>query len=500
MLGLPKNPVHFRIARRPFIAATHSADSPAQPPWRGKGPLRILLLLVTAALVAGFAANFGIARDYGYLRASILTGAAGGHYHTLATRLADRAKRRHGTLSVIPTAGSIENVSRLTSGQAHCSEMFALIQDGTPVSADARLELLGRLPEPESLLLLGKPGNAFHTFADLRGASIGVGPQGSGTAYLMHQLFQDSDLRQLDIKLSYHELSEQTRLVAQGKLDLAAVVMQEDAEFLRKIIRQENLDIVAPADFQGLVGRFPWLSLGRIPAGRYDLVRPVPAVDKQVARLSTLVIASPCAQRADRIALLMLLGAELPGFVRANPPSSTGSATVVPLAPEAQQFFLNGEPNIADRYFPWLVNLLSPAYWVYLVMAVTILFNATTIFSRFFLWRIDATRDKLETALKELVNPRLTHRQMRAVPADHVIATPERRATAQSILDRLLALRARCQRQASSIVTPLGDEMYYRYQQFLIDEATNTLAALLQNASSDKGAGLTNRRPASRSE
>ena len=488
MLGLPKNPVHFREARKPFIPTTPSAGARRPAGWRGKGFLRLLLLLVAAALVAAFAANFGIARDYGYLRASVLTGAAGGYYHTLATRLSDRAKRGHGTLSVIPTAGSIENVSRLTSGQARCTEMFGLIQDGTPVSADAKLELLGRLPEPESLLLLGRPGNAFHTFADLRGASIGVGPQGSGTAYLMHQLFQDSDLRQLDIKLSHHELPEQTRLVAQGELDLAAVVMQENAEFLHNVIRQDGLDIVAPADFQGLVARYPWLSLGRIPAGRYDLVRPLPAVDKQVARLSTLVVASPCAQRADRIALLMLLAAELPGFVRANPPGSTSSATVLPLAHESQQFFNSGEPNIADRYFPWLVNLLSPAYWVYLVMAVTILFNAMTFFSRFCLWRIDAAREKLESALKELVNPRLTHAQMRAVSADHVMAAPERRTAAQAILDRLVELRARCQRQASSIVTPLGDEMYYRYQQFLIDEATTTLAALLQNPSSDKGA------------
>ena len=29
--------------------------------------------------------------------ASILTGSPGGHYHALATRLADRAKREHGT-------------------------------------------------------------------------------------------------------------------------------------------------------------------------------------------------------------------------------------------------------------------------------------------------------------------------------------------------------------------------------------------------------------------
>src|SRR5262245_51700049 len=313
MLGLPKNPVPFRFARRPFIAATHSADSPAQTAWRGKGPIRILLLLITAALVAAVAANFGIARDYGYLRASILTGAAGGHYHTLAARLAERAKRGHGSLSVIATAGSIENVSRLISGEARCSEMFALIQDGTPVEAGAKLELLGRLPEPESLLLLGRPGNTFHTFADLRGVSIGVGPQGSGTAYIMHQLFQDSDLRELDVRLSYHELSEQTGLVAQGKLDLAAVVMQEDAKFLHNVIRQDGLDIVSPADLQGLVARYPWLSLGRIPAGRYDLVRPIPAADKQVARINILVVAGQCVLVAERVGLLILLCDDISG-------------------------------------------------------------------------------------------------------------------------------------------------------------------------------------------
>ena len=452
--------------------------------WRGKGLVRASLLLAAAALVAAVASAFGIARDYGYLHASILTGSPGGQYHALATRLADRAKREHGTLTVIPTAGSIENVSRLANARGGCAEKFALVQDGTPVPADARLELLGRLPEPESLVLLGRPGHAFHSFADLRGASIGIGPEASGTAYLVRQLFEDPDLQELDVHLSHHGLLEQAELVAQSKLDLAAFVIQEDAELLRTIIRQHGLDIVSPQDLQGLIARYPWLSLGRIPAGRYDVVRPLPAVDKQIARLGTLVIAGPCAQRADRIALLMLLAAELPGFVRGNPPSSTSSATVLPLAREAHQFFLTGEPEIADRYFPWLVNLMSPAYWVYLVMAVTILFNVLKAFSRFRLWRIDAAREKLETALKRLVDPVLTHAQMRAVSAEQVMAVPERRATAEAIMERLVELRARCQRQTNSIVTPMGDEMFYRYQQYLIDEAATTVGALLKGSRS----------------
>jgi TRAP-type uncharacterized transport system substrate-binding protein len=444
----------------------------------GRGLLRLTFLFCIAAAFAALAAAFGIARDYGFLRASILSGSPGGQYHAIATRLSERARREHGTLTVIPTAGSIENVTRLMADANRCSEMFALIQDGTPVLRDTRFELLGKLPEPESLLLLGRPGRNFRVIADLRGSSIGIGPEGSGSAHLMQQLLTDHDLRDLNIRMSYHPLAEQAELVAQGKLDIAAMVMQEDAELLRTLIRRHELDIVSPDDLHGLLARHSWLGLGRIPAGLYDLVRHIPPTDRQVARLNTLLVASPCAPRADRIALLMLVAAELPGFVRGNPPSSTSSATALPLAREAHQFFLSGEPEIADRYFPWLVNLMSPAYWVYLVMAITILFNLMNAYSRFRLWRIDAARERLETATKELAGPSLTHAQIRAASENRMTAE-QIRGSGQDIMDQLIALRARCERQTGSIFTPMGDEMYYRYQRALIDQAMDTLAALL---------------------
>lgn len=113
------------------------------------------------------------------------------------------------------------------------------------------------------------------------------------------------------------------------------------------------------------------------------------------------------------------------------------------------------------------------------MMAVTILFNAMKAASRFRLWRIDAAREKLEARIAKLTGPGLTREQMRELSPDRVLASPEARTTAQGILDQLAELRARCQRQTGSFITPMGDEMFYRYQESLIEDATTTLAGLL---------------------
>lgn len=442
----------------------------------------LLLLTVSAALAAGIVLIIGPVRDYGSFRASLLTGSSGGAYYALALSLSERARRDGGRLDAIATDGSIENIDRLLADRTRCVEKFAFVQDGVPVTASSGLELLGRLPEPELLLLLGRRGRPASSLADLRGAAIGIGPEGSGTAYLMRQLFADPDLAQLNVRMSYHPLQEQAELVATGGLDLAAYVMRDDAELLRTVIRKNDLDIADLQDMQGLISRYSWLTLGKVPAGRYDLVHETPSTDKIVPQVNTLIVASPCAKRADRIEVLALLSAELAGFVRANPPNATSSVTTLPLSQEARQFFLAGEPEFADRYFPWLVNLMSPAYWVYLVMAMTAVFNAMRGFSHFRLWRIDAAREKLESEVRKIAGDVVIHAPTQEIPEEDALSDEKARGEAQDILSRLAGLRARCQRHANSFTTPMGDEMFYRYQQSMIDHTTVILKTLLKSS------------------
>jgi len=442
--------------------------------------LRAMFIVALSAVLAAVVSSLGTIRDFGSFHGALLTGSPEGAYYVLGSQLAQRAKRDRSQLDIVATQGSIDNVSRLIADRDRCVEQFAFVQDGTPVPPDSGLELLARLPEPESLLLLGRNDRPFASFADLRGASIGIGPEGSGTAYLARLLLGDADLAELNIRTSYHQLEEQAQLVAQGSLDLAVYVMRDDAEFLRSIIRKYHLDIIDLQDLPGLIGRYPWLILGHIPEGRYDLVQPTPPTDKAVAQINTLVVSSPCTKRANRIELLTLLSAELPNFARSNPPSSTSSATKLSLSPEARQFFLTGGPEFADRYFPWLVNIMSPAYWIYLVMAVTAIFNGLKGLSRFWLWRIDAAREKIDAEVREVVGDVVSHAPTSYFSANELPIDQRARAAARDILSRLAILRTRCERRAKSFATPMGDEMLFRYQQSLMDNTTAVLKRLLR--------------------
>ena len=228
---------------------------------------RILLIAVAVLALAGGLLYTLVSGDYAYLRASVLTGAPTGGYNTVGQRLAALALKKNGHLKVVTTAGSVENIARLAGEKGRCVPAFAFVQDGIPVPADAGLETLGRLPSPESLFLFARRGRAINTFNDLKGARIGIGPEGSGTAYLVQQLMENSDLSGLGLKPSNHNLEEQAGLVRDGQLDLAASVMNEKAELVRTLVNKYDLEIVAPADIEGLISRHKWMHIGRHPGG-----------------------------------------------------------------------------------------------------------------------------------------------------------------------------------------------------------------------------------------
>ena len=312
---------------------------------------RILLIAVAVLALAGGLLYTLVSGDYAYLRASVLTGAPTGGYNTVGQRLAALALKKNGHLKVVATAGSVENVARLVGEKGRCVPAFAFVQDGIPVPPTRASRPSGgcqprvavpvrqarpddrRIQRPQGRLDRDRPGRLGHRLSHAA-------------------TMENSDLSGLGLKPSNHNLEEQAGLVRDGQLDLAASVMNEKAELVRTLVNKYDLEIVAPTDIEGLISRNKWMHIGRIPAGFYDVAKPIPATDKLVAQVDTLVITNACVHRAERVAFLMLLAEEFPNFVHVNPPPAAKSQDNAPLADEAREFFASGQPELAEVFPP----------------------------------------------------------------------------------------------------------------------------------------------------
>jgi hypothetical protein len=445
-------------------------------PRRARGSLRLLAVRLGAALLAvGLLAllvsRVDFTHDLHRMHVRMLSGEPDGNYHAIALRLGQRAAARKGVVDEVASVGSVENVRRLAAAKGTCEVDFALAQDG--MDWPAGLSLVGRLPRSESVLLLGKGGDDVHAFADLKGMRIGAGPAGSGADRVARELFALPEFGALGVKLENHPVEEQLAMASRGELDLALLVIDAHATLVQDWVGTRGLSIASFEHLEGVARRLPHLKAGHVGAGIYDAVRVVPKTDRAVMKLETLVLTNGCAGRVATTDLLSLLAAEYPDFVRHA--RDTENTTGLPVTPAAADFVTNGGPQLADEYLPWLVDVMPPANWAYVVMGVSLLFNAMGLGHRFRLWRIDAARVKLEGDIAAVFPPQTTLGDIQRTRPDPALTRPETLAALDEVVHELEQLAARSRRYSLSVLVPMGQEMAYRYQEGVIYE---TLAVL----------------------
>jgi TRAP-type uncharacterized transport system substrate-binding protein len=406
-----------------------------------------------------------------HVKVGVLSGSPSGHYHAIADTFAAEVSRRKGRLTNVPTAGSAENIQRLIAARATCDLHFALVQGGMAYPQGHGLELIGQLPNPESLFILGRNTDRFRVPADLRGVRLGIGPVGSGTEQLMRRVLVE--LAGLDIVVSTQPIDEQLEMLERGELDLGAIVISEDAKLLSDAVLRRNLDILAMPNADSLARRLHFARPGTIEAGQFDYVRQLPRVNKTVLQIDTLIVGNGCASNGVTQGMMAAAAALMPTFVKHNKgePNLTG----LPMAGVAQNFFKDEGADLLGTYAPWAVDIMPLPTWLQIGVALSVLFSVMGLGHRFRLWRVDADRVKLEGEIPELFGAGTTVGAIADMPADPRHATPQARARLDELIARLGALADRCRKHSLSVLVPMGEEMSYRYQETLISDLVTAL-------------------------
>ena len=322
---------------------------------------------------------------------TMATGEEAGYYHALGEYLKASLQREGVELTLIPTAGSSENMERLIDPEGAVS--IAFVQSGMETVFDAgdnSLASLGSLYY-EPIWLFYRRAIALDSERDLKGLRVAVGAKGSGTnavvGYLMAENgMQDESDELLVTEVGGEQAVEQLR---SGEIDAAFFTVSPRSETIQSLIDTPELDFLDIRRSDAYTARFPFLSSVSITEGLLDLERNIPPEDRTTLASTATLVVNERFHPALTPLILQQLSKRLRNGGMLERPGEFPSARNVgfDLTKEAEHFLRKG-PSFLLRYLPfWAASLVDRSV-IFIVPLLAIVIPLVKLAGPIYRWRI----------------------------------------------------------------------------------------------------------------
>jgi len=323
-----------------------------------------------------------------------------GGYHAFARRYQAILAREGVSVELRTSAGSIDNVGRLTDPQTDIEVGF--LQAGTAFAANAPdLVSLGSLYyEPLWVFYRGAP---IEDLDGLRGKKIAMGLNYSGVRALALQLLSVNDAVLPPTELLELDGNQAAQALTDGSIGAALLVAPADSPAVARLIGTPGVRLLSFVRAEAYTRRFPYLTRLVLPRGAVDFARDIPARD--------VVLVAPTANLLARndlhpalAYLLMRAASELhaeAGMFNARGEFPSDKNADFPLSTEAQRYYSAGPPFL-QRYLPfWAANLVD-RMWVMILPLLAVLVPLARIVPALYSWRVRSRIYRWYARLKEI--------------------------------------------------------------------------------------------------
>lgn len=344
--------------------------------------------LAFAVSAIGFAVAFWFVEPPPPSEIAIAAGSADGAYTAAARCYAELLAESGVGVTVIPTAGSMENYALLQSGEVK----LAIVQGGAAPAgpAVAELESLATL-FLEPLWVVHRADTPIDSLGDFAGRRVAVGERGSGARPLAVRLLAANGVAdgESGTELLDDGGADAVELVRGGDADGAMLVLSAESPLIGQLLADLELTVMSLERSEAYARRFPTLRAVTLHQGVVDLTANLPARDiRLVAPVANLVAAPElhdafipllleAAEQTHEAGGLLCEFGEHPGLDRVEFSPS----------PVARHYFKNG-PSFLQRYLGfWVASLVERAK----IMIVPLIVLALPMFKLWpplYRWRI----------------------------------------------------------------------------------------------------------------
>jgi len=306
---------------------------------------------------------------------TITSGEKGSVYYSVAERYARILARDGVKLVILPSAGSEENLRRLTDPSFKVDIGF--VQAGLAKGRNIeRLVSLGSVSY-QPLLIFHRLPKSVQILSQMAGKRIAVGREGSGTRILAQTLLAANGIEPggattfLDM-----EGEEAAAALLAGKADVIFLMADSaSSRTMRSLLRTPRIGLVDFAQADGYARRIGYLHKLVMPRGAMDFGKDIPSEDVTLVSPTVELIAR------DRLHpalsdLLLAAAMEIHGRAalfqnRGEFPAALESEYKI--SDDARRFYKSGK-TFLYRYLPfWLASLINRILVVFVPLVILLI-------------------------------------------------------------------------------------------------------------------------------
>lgn len=313
------------------------------------------------------------------------TGPEGGAYFEFGNRYKAILAREGIEVRLVPSAGAVENLTRLADPASEASVGF--VQGGSAAGEEfPGVASLGTVfYEPIWLFHHGSAPSSLHAL--LSGTRISAGPEGSGSRAFARMLFRALDVDSDGIDLLKLPPNEACERLKSGEIGAAFISSAWESPAVQRLLRADDVTLIGFPRADAYVALFPFLSKLILPTGVVDLGKNVPPADVPLiapkASLAVKQSLNPAIQY-----LLLEAAAEIhgkPGVFQKAGEFPAPESIDLPLSEHGRQYYKSGPP-LLQRYLPFWMAVVVAQLLVLLIPVAAVLYPLLRLVPAVYAW------------------------------------------------------------------------------------------------------------------
>jgi TRAP transporter TAXI family solute receptor len=218
----------------------------------------------------------------------IATGSKTGNYYKTALAYKKLLEANKIKVTLLNTAGSVENIELLNSGKAD----IGFVQNGIIDQNNTKLDFLANIYYEPLWVFYKNDQYTMDYLIQLISKKISIGQEGSGTRDLASKILKDNGINESNSTLLNYSSSQAKDKLLTGEIDAIFIVTSHESSTVKELLANPDINVLNIKRAKAYSQKYSFLEALTLHEGTLDLYKNLPDEDINLLSTSANLIAN----------------------------------------------------------------------------------------------------------------------------------------------------------------------------------------------------------------